>query len=382
MKATPDPAKWTRIVGILALCSFIGGCDSSAEFGRSDGAAEQKPDLAAIKLPIEVVAQLPVAHANNAVAVVPHEGGASFYSFNGLRPGKTHDDVSKDAFACEVPAGTCARIEGPPVADGRLASVAVFLYDRIFLFGGYTVAEDGSEVSTPEVFSFNPDARTYQRRADMPTPVDDAVAFHYANRYIYLVSGWHDDGNVSLVQVFDTWEDQWFAATDFPGSPVFGHSGGAVEGRFVIADGVAVIGEKDGKRVFGEVDEAWLGEIDPEDPSVIQWTPLPPHPFGPLYRMAATGEAAHNRILFYGGGDNPYNYDAIGYDGVPARAYDVLFAFDLGTGEWVELGRTGRPSMDHRGLMIWDGAYWTLGGMNSDGQVIGDLVRVGPIHSR
>jgi len=329
------------------------------------------------RLTAETVAALPAPHANNAVAVVPGEDGAVFYSFNGLEPGKTHEDVSNRAFACLMPEAKCREIAGPPVAEGRLASTAVFLYDRIFLFGGYSVAEDGTEVSTPEVFAFNPATQEYQRRADMPTPVDDAVAFHYANRYIYLVSGWHDDGNVSLVQVFDTWEDKWFAATDYPGAPVFGHAGGGAGAKFVIADGVAVVGkDENGRRQFGGVDEAWLGEIDADDPAVIGWTKLPPHGSAPLYRMAAIGEPEKNRILFYGGGDNPYNYDGIGYDGAPSEVSDLLFAFDLERQMWVELGRTGTGTMDHRGLMVWNGAYWTLGGMDNNRDVTGDLVRI------
>lgn len=363
-----EARRCTRLSALLCASVLFIACDAlrydAAELGLAG------------PLQAETSAELPHAHANNAVAVVPRNDGATFYSFNGLRSGKTHADASKDAFACHLPEGRCESIPGPPVAEGRLASVAVFLHDRVFLFGGYTVAEDGNEVSTPEVFSFNPKTGIYRRRADMPTPVDDAVAFHHANRYIYLISGWHDDGNVSLVQVFDTWEDLWFEATAYPGAPVFGHAGGAVDGTFVIADGVAVIGEENGRRVFGAVDEAWLGEIDPEDPSLIVWNRLPPHPFGPLYRMAATGDEAQDRIVFYGGSDNPYNYNAIGYDGVRAQASDVLFAYDIEKGKWLELGRSGRPTMDHRGLMIWDGAYWTLGGMNTQGEVIGDLVRI------
>ena len=323
-----------------------------------------------------LVTSLPDPHANNAVALVPGDDRAMVWSFNGLRAGKSHLDVSKAAFQCALPEASCHAAGEVPVPEGRLASTAVFLYDRIFLFGGYTVEEDGTEVSTPEVFAFNPETQEYQRRADMPVPVDDAVAFHFGNRYIALVSGWHDDGNVAITQIFDTWEDVWLEAADYPGAPVFGHSGGAVGNKFVIADGVAVIGEKDGRRQFGAVDEAWLGEIDENDPTQIAWRKIPPHPGGSLYRMAAIGDPDHNRIVFYGGGDNPYNYNGIGYDGEPAKASDLLFAFDLESEQWVSLGRSGRPSMDHRGLMIWDGAYWTLGGMNNDGEVIGDLVKI------
>lgn len=320
--------------------------------------------------------RLPEPHANNAVALVPGEAEAVIWSFNGLRAGKTHEDVSKAAFNCVLPWGGCRVAQDVPVEQGRLASVAAFLHDRIFLFGGYTVAEDGTEVSTPEVFAFNPETEEYQRRADMPVPVDDAVTFHFGNRYIALVSGWHVDGNVGIVQVFDTWEDVWLEATDYPGAPVFGHAGGAVGNKFVIADGVAVVGEQDGRRQFGAVDEAWLGEIDEDDPTQIEWSKLPPHPGGPLYRMAAIGDRENSRIVFYGGADNPYNYNGVGYDGVRANASDLLFAFDLESEQWIELGRTGAPSMDHRGLMTWNGAYWTLGGMNNNGEVIGDLVRI------
>lgn len=346
---------------LLAACAAPAGNDAA-----EDGA----------RLSAEVVADAPVQRANNAVAASPREEGFAFWSFNGLGPEKTHEDVRRDAFVCEILESACRMIEGAPVADGRLASVAIFLQDRIFLFGGYTVAEDGTEISTPEVFAFTPETEDYERRADMPVPVDDAVAFSFANRYIALVSGWHDDGNVGIVQIFDTWEDVWLEAAAYPGAPVFGHAGGAVGNTFVVADGVAVIGEENGRRQFGAVDEAWLGKIDETDPAIIEWRKLPPHPGGPLYRMAAIGDPDNNRIVFYGGADNPYNYNGVGYDGVPAQASDLLFAFDLETDTWVELGRTGRPSMDHRGLMIADGDYWTLGGMDANRGVTGDLVRI------
>ncbi len=352
---------------ILAAFVLI-GCTSK------DGAAG-KDNVRGVST--EIIGAMPAPHSNNAVAVVPGEGSAAFYSFNGLRAGKTFADVSNAAFVCAAPAGECREIEGAPVAEGRLASVAVLLRNEIYLFGGYTVGEDGGEVSTPEVFAYNPETEEYMRHADMLTPVDDAVAFAYADRYIYLVSGWHDDGNVALVQVFDAREDRWFRATDYPGAPVFGHAGGAVGNKFIIADGVAVVGMKDGRRQFGAVDDAWLGEIDPDDPAKIAWRKLPAHPGGALYRMAAAGELSRARIVFYGGGDNAYNYDGVGYDGVPAAPSDLLFAFDLKTEQWIALGRSGHPSMDHRGLMIWDGAYWTLGGMNNDRDVTGALVRVG-----
>jgi len=313
---------------------------------------------------------LPMAHSNNAVAkAIDANGRVTFYSFNGLTAAKTWDSTSRSAFACSVADGECRAISDVPVEQGRLASVAAVIGNRIYIFGGYTVAEDGSEVSTPEVFQFDPIAETYDRVADMPVPVDDMVAFTYQERYIYLVSGWHNDGNVSLVQVYDAQADDWFQATDYPGAPVFGHAGGAVGGDVVIADGVAVIGEKEGRRVFGAVNEVWHGKISEDDPATIKWKKLPPHSGKPLYRMAARGDETTNRIVFLGGGDNPYNYNGIGYDGVATKPSDRLFAFDLEQAKWIDLGKTNRATMDHRGLLINDSQYCTLGGMDSE-QVI------------
>jgi len=321
-------------------------------------------------------AALPEPVTNNAVAFMKDKDGrGTLYSFLGLGSGKTFEDITTRAFACVEASLECRRIGDVPVEKGRLASTAVALNDRIYLFGGYTVAEDGEEISTPEVFAFDPAGETYERRADMPTPVDDAVAFTYAGRYIYLVSGWHNDGNISLVQVFDAWEDKWFRATDYPGAPVFGHAGAASGGRFVIADGVALIGMKDGRRQFGAVDEVWLGDIDENDPAIIQWTKLPAHDGKPLYRMGAYGDAANNRIIFAGGSDNPYNYNGVGYDGVLSKPSGKVFAYDLGEDAWVHLG-DAPPSMDHRGLVAGDEALYLIGGMGTEQQVLDTITRI------
>lgn len=348
----------------------FGSFDKIAALAAALGLAACAPEGGETAGPAEIVAALPIAHTNNAVAAVSHGGVTTVYSFNGLRAGKTWRDVSKMAFACDLSETSCRRIADVPVGEGRLASVAVALDGTIFLFGGYSVAEDGTEVSTPEVFQFDPESETYQRRADIPVPVDDSVAFAYAGRYVYLVSGWHDDGNVSLVQVYDTREDRWFRATDYPGAPVFGHAGGAVENKVVIADGVAVIGEKDGHRRFGAVDEVWLGEIDNADPATIVWRRLPPHPGKPRYRMAASGDAARRRVVFLGGAENPYNYDGIGYDDIPSEPTDSVFAFDFKADAWRALGPRGTETMDHRGLIIAEGAYLTAGGLDADRAVL------------
>lgn len=325
--------------------------------------------------PVPSPEALPEPLTNNAVAEFTHEGVQYVMSFMGLGPGKDFEDISRNAWLWRSDTAAWEAFPDVPVEQGRLAAVAVGLNHRVLLFGGYTVAPDGSEKSTPEVFSINPLDGSYTRRADMPVPVDDAVAFAWANRYVYLVSGWHDEGNVSHVQVYDTWEDSWVMADAFPGTPVFGHAGGIVGQQFVIVGGVGVVGKKDGKRQFGAINQAWLGEIDPEIPQRISWSELPLLDETAQYRMAASGDEASGLVLFAGGSGRPYNFNGIGYDGLPAEPEDSVFAWDTVAARWVRFPDTSRTAtMDHRGLLkIGDSSFITIGGMTA-GQVVTDSV--------
>ncbi len=330
---------------------------------------QSAPDEAIISM------ALPEAHSNNAVALGISGDGPTLYSFNGLKSGKAWNDTSHAAFACTIAQSSCREIASVPVAEGRLASAAVTVAGKIYIFGGYSVAENGDEKSTPEVFAFDPGNETYIRAADMPVPVDDMVAAVYQDRYIYLISGWHDDGNVSHVQLYDTETGTWSRATDYPGAPVFGHAGGIAADSILVTDGVAVVGVKDGKRQFGAVNESWRGDIDPADPTNITWRKLPPHPGKPLYRMASMGDDQAARVIFAGGADNPYNYDGIGYDGVPAEASDAIFAYDFDTDNWETLGTLPAPGMDYRGLLHYRGHYYLVGGMDAARRVSGKIVK-------
>lgn len=320
---------------------------------------------------------LPVPHTNNAVAAVESGGNVRLYSFMGLNAGKAQVDISRQAYEYDPHGSSWRRIPDVPVASGRLASVAVGLGGKVYLFGGYTVAANGDEKSTPEVLQLDPASWRYTARAPIPVPVDDSVALPYAGRYIYLVSGWHDTGNSALVQVYDSVEDRWFKATDWPGRPVFGHAGGIVGNHIVIADGVgAVRDEQTGRNRFALSGESWLGEIDLSNPATIVWRKLPSHPGKPRYRMAAAGSAG--RIIFAGGSDVAYNYNGQGYDGTPAPASTNVFAYDVEAQSWSPLPDKPRSTMDHRGLVEVGGKLFTIGGMDDSRTVIGEVSPVAP----
>jgi N-acetylneuraminic acid mutarotase len=315
---------------------------------------------------------LPEPYSNNAVASLELDDKIYIASFAGLKGGKTWRDTSKSAFMFVSGDDAWKQIPDIPVNTGRLAASAESVGDKFYLFGGYTVAEDGSEKSTPEVFSFDPLTERYQRLADMPTPVDDMVTFTYRGRYIYLVSGWHDVGNVSLVQIYDIKTNTWTKGTDYPGTPVFGHAGGIVKNRFVIADGVAVVGkDSEGRRIFDTVNEGWLGTIDPDDPTEITYQKLPQLPGRGHYRMAAAGDEARNQVIFMGGTPTAYNYNGIGYNGKPAEPSEHMYAWSFSSNNWVLLNDKPVPSMDHRGAVKIDDLWWTIGGLDVNRSVVG-----------
>lgn len=320
--------------------------------------------IAAVEALAEQIPPLPVPHANNAVAQAEIDGKTMLFSFMGLMAGKTRQDISKQAYAFEEGGAGWVRLPDVPVDEGRLAATAAGVGDAVFLFGGYTVAEDGSEVSTSENFRFDVQTSQYHPVPAMPVPVDDAVSFVYRDRYIYLVSGWHDTANVRDVQVFDTAENRWFKATDYPGTPVFGHAGGIVHNRFVIADGTGLFGTREaGDRRFETVNEGWMGTIDPDDPSKITYRRLQQLPGRGNYRMGGAGDPEGNRILFVGGTSNAYNYNGIGYNGEPSKPTTHVFAWDFTKDNWVAYRDKPVPSMDHRGLVKLGGKWFTIGGM-------------------
>ncbi|NNF66803.1 MAG: galactose oxidase [Gammaproteobacteria bacterium] len=361
-------------IGALSLLTISGlaGCLSDTP----------GPTLQGSPLPgYALTAELPVPVTNNAVASVEHQDRILVLSFMGLGEGKTWRDTYSKAWLMEIErnrhetggqSGNWQALPDVPGPAGRLAAAAVTVAGKIYIFGGYTVAEDGSEKSVPLVHMFDPLTWRYSARQPMPVPVDDTVALVYLDRYVYLVSGWHDTDNVELVQVYDTRKDAWFSASAFPGPAVFGHAGGITGNEMVVCDGVKVVPLAGNKRTFTASRLCYRGTIDNADPSSIAWRAIAHYPQPARYRMAA-GSAA-GLIYFAGGSDNPYNYDGIGYDGNPSVPSAAVFAFDPKSNTWLRLNDLPFASMDHRGLVNAGDGFFLVGGMGESQEVLSRTV--------
>ncbi len=344
---------------LFILVSFLGAC-VSAEDGAHSILAEN-------------IAALPMPVSNNAVTTVTREDRQYVVSFAGLGRGRGHEDTLSVTLVLDPESGRWRDSSPLPGGVGRLASVAASVGGLAYVFGGYTVAEDGSEVSTPWVHAFDPVTEEFFDLQPMPVPVDDAVSVTYLDRYIYLISGWHDLGNVDLVQRYDTSTDTWVQATPIPGQALFGHAGSIVGNKIVYCDGVVLRPHADRRRDFVASDECFIGIIDQEGSRRIDWRRLDPHPGLPRYRMAAAGIDSLHAVLFVGGSENPYNYDGIGYNGEPAEPASDALLLDLSSLSWRVLPLSGPPTMDHRGLVPFGDRWLTVGGMLA-GQEVTDQV--------
>jgi N-acetylneuraminic acid mutarotase len=319
---------------------------------------------------------LPVPLSNNAVASVKSRGSLLLYSLMGIGPKKTWDAISNSGYMIdsESDTGKWAEVRSVPGTAGRLAATAVGAREHIFLLGGYVVDAQGGETTLPDVNAYEPLTDRWFRAADMPVAVDDSVAGVYRDRYIYLVSGWSKTDAVRDVQVYDAEKNTWLQATPIPGTPVFGHAGAIVGDTIVYIDG-AHKNPAVGQPKYVASDECWMGKIDHHDRSKIQWTKLPSHPGTARYRIAAGGSEKDEKIYFSGGTDSPYDYNGMGYNGVPAEPSPVTFAFNLRSGKWETLNEhTPQPTMDHRGLLVMPDELVLIGGMEKGQQVTSRVV--------
>lgn len=353
-----------RVRGIAAQSILSGAMLALAGCGSSE--IPQRDDAQAVIW--RAGPHLPQPVTNNAVVAVEIAGETSVFSFLGMDSTKTWRGVTNAAYRWDVDTDSGWREIEPVPGPGRLASTARVVDGRVYVFGGYTVAQDGTERSLANVDIYDPMTGAWSRGADMPIAVDDAASGVWRDSLIVIVSGWHDDGNVAAVQWYDPARDRWTQANQVTGAPVFGHNGTVVQDQVVYIDGVRETGEAS-RFVINHED--WVGTIDPDDARRIDWQPAPDHPEPSIYRAASGTLGA--LALFVGGTANPYNYDGIGYDGTPAEPLRQVMAYAPRAGFWRNLYAPPIASMDHRTLGVAGGNVFLVGGME-EGQRVTDKV--------
>jgi N-acetylneuraminic acid mutarotase len=289
---------------------------------------------------------LPVAVSGNAVASL--RGGLELYSLMGIGNKKTWDDVKADVYVLRLASAKWREERPVPGVGGRLGAAAIGVKNRIYVFGGYLVDNQGSEITVSDVNAYLPDEHRWYRGEDVPVGVDRTVIGLTHDRYVYLIGGRSTRGPVNNVQVYDTLKNTWSEATPFPGTPVFGHAGGVVDDTIIIVDGAMknpAVGAS-----YVASDQCWMGRIDKKDPSKIAWNKLPPHP-GPGRFGIAAGVYEH-KIVFSGGSTKPHNFKGLDFDGKPAELSNVSFTFDVHGNHWDTIADDNLPARSDAGGIL------------------------------
>jgi N-acetylneuraminic acid mutarotase len=310
------------------------------------------------------IPSMPAAVSSNAVASL--KGGLQLFSLMGVGPRKTWDDITTQVYVMNLSSGKWSDGRQVPGVAGRLGASAVGANGQVFLFGGYVVDAQGTEITISDVNAYVPQTQRWYRAADIPVPVDSAVIGVNRDRYVYLVGGRSKNGLINNVQVYDLEKDSWSQGTPLPGTPVFGHAGGLADDTIVYIDGAM----KNAAGGYVASEECWQGKIDRKDPNKIEWSKLPSHPGPAHFGIASGGSERDHKIYFSGGTTAPHNFKGLGYDGQPAEPSPFTFAYDLHGKRWETISEnTVDPRADSRGILITPLGPLILGGM-AKGQAV------------
>ncbi|NNC95725.1 MAG: hypothetical protein HKN92_09200 [Chitinophagales bacterium] len=315
---------------------------------------------------------LPAKVSNNAVCGYQSNSHFYVYSFSGIDSSKVPSGINLNSYKYSSSFDTWTSI--PPLPNGlsRIAASASLVRDKIYIIGGYHVAQNGNETSLSHVHIFDPESDQYlSDGSNTLIPIDDHVQVVWRDSLIYVITGWSNSNNVSAVQVYNPSTDSWAFANNLPDPSyrVFGAAGTIVEDTIYYIGGA---GNWNGS-TFPLIPEVRIGIIDPNNPLMISWQSMVDSNAA-IYRAAAF--TYNNKAHWLGGGKNSYNYDGIAYDGSGlVEASDLIRYFDT---QAQGIGIFGNcktiPVMDLRGIGVDnanDGSLfmYVIGGMDSLAEV-------------
>ncbi|MEM8894623.1 MAG: hypothetical protein AAGC88_08605 [Bacteroidota bacterium] len=318
------------------------------------------------QIEITELAEMPMAITNHAIASVKVDGKDFVYTFGGLGPGKTHEDITLSSFKYDVADNVWSEIQALPDTMGKVASAASTVDGKIYIVGGYYVFPDGHEKSSAKVHVYDPKSDQYlDDAADIPIPIDDQVQVVWQDSLIYVISGWSDSLNINKVLVFDPASNLWQIANDLPNTAefsIFGSTGVCIDNQIYFAGGAG--NRQDGN--FPLQPFIRIGQIDPSNPNNVSWSSTTSE----VARLYRPGVGVIDGLpIWIGGARQSYNYNGIAYVGNPVEPISELRFFDMQNENWkkqeIELS-----IMDLRGTAQIDDSSLIIAGGIGSGQVV------------
>jgi subtilisin-like proprotein convertase family protein len=209
-------------------------------------------------------------------------------------------------------ANTWSTMTAMPTAKYQFSAQRVG--DKIYCAGGYSTGF----VPDTNTYIYDVINNTWANGALMPTPVGDYASGVYMDSLIYYIGG-YSGADENIVQIYNTFTDTWTTGTTKLGTAAGGLRGGINGNKIVTVGGY-------NQTLASELDEAYLGDIDPIDPTQITWTALPAYPGGTVGRLAAGVPYGnqHPLIIFVGGDPS----------GTGTAAIDKCWGYDIIDNQW------------------------------------------------
>lgn len=321
------------------------------------------------------LAPLPEPVSNNAVAAAQLGGNWFIYSFAGIDTSKIWSGIHLKSWRYDVAANEWTPLPDVPDPNGgKIAAGASTVQGKIYLIGGYHVAQNGGETSSAKTHVFDPMTNTWlPDAADLPVPIDDQVQAVWRDSLIYVVTGWSNTTNVANVQVFNPSVNEWAVGTPVPNSvnyKVFGGSG------VIIGDTIFYAGGARSSFNFPASTFFRKGVINPANPTEIEWTDWN-EPASQGYRMAAA-TAPDGNAVWLGGSDVTYNFDGIAYNGSGGVApLDRITLYSPSANSFFQTNGQMPAVMDFRGAaQIAENEVILAGGMEAGQQVTARTWRI------
>jgi hypothetical protein len=289
------------------------------------------------------------------------------YSFSGVKDTLLIDSLHNHIFKYNVADNEWVAIDALQDTTNTITRKAVFLNNRIYLFGGYFFDDNDELVLDGRTIIYNPFFDTLEASgAAMPTPIIDQVTVKWRDSLIYNIGGINSQGEYNTsVQVYNPYFDSWSLAEQIPNNDFFKHAGAC---GFIIEDTIYYFGGVSG--TFLPTTNGYLrkGIIDPDNPLNINWVFEEEYELAKSYNASCSGFV--DKLFVFGGSRE--GYDFFGEDTVnnePALPRGETLNYFIRT----ESAISQFPEKTKNGVIgiakMGGGNWISAGGLDSLGQV-------------
>lgn len=303
---------------------------------------------------------------NHAAASFKNQNTWYTYTFYGLDSTKRWTGVHSKVIKTNMETGRSEVITIIPDSLGRLASSASLIKNKIYIAGGYAVFRDGKEKSSNYLFIFDPVTDSFKNGKNIPLPIDDHVQAVWRDSLLYVISGWSDSVNVRAVQVYNPFSNEWLMASPLPDEKEAATFGGC---GTIVGDTIYYLGGATFQKFYPPSHKFYKGVINPSNPLRIQWMQAGNYPGEYRYRSVAF--RSRNKIYFFGGSNETYNYNGISYEHKKlVNPNTTLLNYDIESGRFA-IEKSQIHVMDLRNVVeMENGKFYSVGGMIEKQKVI------------